>query len=154
MKKLLKTLIVTVMASALLAGCGGKEVSFNVSDLGNDLLTGITYQDELGMMDTQMASMFINLSDVNVVNGAVYEGSGATAEEIVVLECATDEDATKAKAALEERVSEQKDSFTDYVPEELTKLNDSVIVVTGKYAILSVSNDSATAKSIIDKYTK
>ena len=63
-----------------------------------------------------------------------------------------EEEAKKAEQVLKDRVSEQIESFTDYVPAELTKLNAAVIKVSGKYAVLSVSDDPEKAKKIIDKY--
>ena len=47
-------------------------------------------------------------------------------------------------------MSEQTENFTDYVPEEVPKLNDAVIITSREYAILSVSGDSAKAKDIIE----
>ena len=146
------TVVAMVMAVAVLAGCGGKAADFDVTALGNDLATKITYADTLAPMDLDMAGMFLNLSDVNVTKAAIYEGSGGTAEEIVVLECASDEDAKKAEEVLKTRVAEQVESFTDYVPEELTKLNAAVIKVNGKYAVLSVSDTPDEAKKIIEGY--
>ena len=89
---------------------------------------------------------------MNVTKAAIYEGSGGTAEEIVVLECASDDDAKAAEQVLKTRVAEQIESFTDYVPEELTKLNAAVIKVNGKYAVLSVSDTPDEARKIIDSY--
>ena len=146
------TLITAALAALVLMGCGGKKADFDVAELGNDLATNITYEDSLGQMDLDMAGMFLNLSDVNVAKAAIYEGSGGTAEEIVVLECASDEDAAKAEGVLKTRVSEQIESFTDYVPAELTKLNAAIVKVNGKYAVLSVSGSPEEAKKIIDKY--
>ena len=146
------TLITAALAALVLMGCGGKKADFDVTALGNDLATNITYEDSLGQMDLDMAGMFLNLSDVNVAKAAIYEGSGGTAEEIVVLECASDEDAAKAEGVLKTRVSEQIESFTDYVPAELTKLNAAIVKVNGKYAVLSVSGSPEEAKKIIDKY--
>lgn len=143
---------VVVTMLALVTGCGGKKADFDVASLGNDLATKITYADTLAPMDLDMAGMFLNLSDVNVTKASIYEGSGGTAEEIVVLECASDEDAKKAEEVLKTRVSEQIESFTDYVPEELTKLNAAVIKVNGKYAVLSVCDTPDEAKKIIDSY--
>ena len=140
-----------VTLCALLAGCA-KKADFDVDALAGDLNTKITYKDTLSPMDIDMAGMFLNLSDVNVIKAAIYEGSGGTAEEIVVLECAPADDAKKAEEVLKTRVSEQIESFTDYVPEELTKLNAAVIKVSGKYAALSVSDTSDEAKKIIDQY--
>lgn len=148
------TIIVTIvlLVAAMLAACGGKKADFDVASLGSDLDTKITYQDSLMEMDVDTAGMFLNLSDVAVTKAAIYEGSGGTAEEIVVLECATDDDAKKAEQVLKTRVAEQIESFTDYVPEELTKLNDAVIKVNGKYAVLSVSDSPDEARKIIDSY--
>ncbi len=145
--------VVTIAAMFLaLAACGKKAADFDVEALGNDLSQKITYADTLSPMDIDTAGMFLNLSDVNVTKAAIYEGSGGTAEEIVVLECASDDDAKKAEQVLKTRVSEQIESFTDYVPEELTKLNAAVIKVSGKYAVLSVSDTPDEARKIIDSY--
>ncbi len=151
MKKAILVLVSVVMVMTL-AACGGGKGDFDVDALGNDLSTKITYKDSLGKMDLDTASMFLNLSDLNVVKAAIYEGSGGTAEEIVVLECASDADASKAEQVLKDRVSEQIESFTDYVPEELTKLNAAVIKVSGKYAVLSVSDTPDEARKLIDQY--
>ena len=153
MRKMKKVLVVSMIAVfAMLTACGSKKADFDVSALGNDLATKITYADTLSQMDIDMAGMFLNLSDVNVTKASIYEGSGGTAEEIVVLECASDADAQKAEQVLKTRVSEQIESFTDYVPEELTKLNAAVIKVSGKYAVLSVSDTPDEARKIIDQY--
>lgn len=146
------TIIAVAVAVFTIIGCGGKKADFDVAALGNDLNTKITYQDSLMEMDLDTAGMFLNLSDVNVTKAAIYEGSGGTAEEIVVLECASDDDAKAAEQVLKTRVAEQIESFTDYVPEELTKLNAAVIKVNGKYAVLSVSDTPDEARKIIDSY--
>ena len=146
------TVIAVVAAAMMIVACGGKKADFDLAALGNDLNSKITYQDSLMEMDVDTAGMFLNLSDISVTKAAIYEGSGGTAEEIVVLECATDDDAKKAEQVLKMRVDEQIESFTDYVPEELTKLNDAVIKVSGKYAVLSVSDSPDEARKIIDSY--
>ena len=154
MKRLNVYLVMVAVCGAVFCGCGEKAASFDVTELGSALNSQITYQDELMLMDTDTASMFLNLSDINIVNSAIYEGAGATAEEIVVLECASAEDARKAENMMKDRVAEQKESFVDYVPEEVNKLNEAIIVTNGNYAVLSVSNDTAGAKKIIEQYMK
>ena len=152
MRKMKLFTIVTVVAAFVLGACGGKKADFDVEALGNELNEQITYADTLMPLDLDTAGMFLNLSEINVTKAAIYEGSGGTAEEIVVLECATEDDAKKAEEVLKTRVSEQIESFTDYVPGELTKLNAAVIKVNGKYAVLSVSNTPDVAGKIIGKY--
>ena len=152
MRKMKLFMIVTVVAAFVLGACGGKKADFDVEALGNELNEQITYADTLIPLDLDTAGMFLHLSEINVTKAAIYEGSGRPAEEIVVLECATEDDAKKAEEVLKTRVSEQIESFTDYVPGELTKLNAAVIKVNGKYAVLSVSDTPDEAGKIIGKY--
>lgn len=114
------------------------------------LLSEISYDDQLGEVDKDTAAMFLNFAEVEIEEAAIYESSGATAEEIVVLNCKDSDSAVKAKEAFSQRVEEQIENFTDYVPAEVPKLKDAVIISSGKYVVLSVSSDSSKAKSIIE----
>ena len=127
-----------------------KEVS--AAAIGSELREKIAYKDELSEIDTETLKMYIYLDDVTVNDAKIYESTGATAEEIVVLECASNDDAKKAQAAFEQRIEEQKESYEDYVPEELVKLSKPVIITKDNYAILSVSDEPDKAKEIIDAF--
>ena len=152
MKMRVIAVIATVMIGAgLLAGCGSKK-AMNTDEVAGRLLGEITYQDSLTKTDLDTAGMFLNLSGIEVTSAAIYESSGWTAEEIVVMECASTADADKAKAMMDARVEEQKTNFVDYVPEEMEKLNAAVIVESGNFAVLSVSDEPDKAKSILAEY--
>ncbi|MDY4429011.1 MAG: DUF4358 domain-containing protein [Lachnospiraceae bacterium] len=175
MKKLLMAALIGTMVFSI-TGCKGEEkevhdISINVNEeseeaedsadatenksvdakaIADSLLSEISYTDQLSAVDLDTAKMFLNFADVEINEAYIYESSGATAEEIVVLVCKDSDSAAKAKSAFEQRVSEQKENFTDYVPEEVPKLNDAVIITSREYAILSVSGDSSKAKDIIE----
>ena len=151
-KRVMAILTTMVLGAVLLAGCGGSKKEMNVDELSGRLLNEIKYQDTLSKMDLDTAGMFLNLSGFEITNAAIYESSGWTAEEIVVLQCASDADADQAKAALDARVAEQKTNFVDYVPEEMEKLNAAVVVKSGNTAVLSVSDEPDKAKEIIGEY--
>ena len=127
-----------------------EQKSVDAKAIADSLLSEISYTDQLSAVDLDTAKMFLNFADVEINEAYIYESSGATAEEIVVLVCKDSDSAAKAKSAFEQRVSEQKENFTDYVPEEVPKLNDAVIITSREYAILSVSGDSSKAKDIIE----
>lgn len=147
---LVSLILVFSMAFAM-TGCGSaKEMS--VSEVSGRLLKEIAYQDDLSKVDLDTAAMFLNLADIDIKEAAIYETSGWTAEEIVVIEGATSADADKARAMLETRLEEQKNNYVDYVPEEMDKLYAAVLVESGNFAILSVSNEPDKAKSIIAEY--
>lgn len=122
----------------------------DVNGIADTLKTNIEYQDELMEVSLDKASMFYDFSNVNIVEACIYESSGATAEEIVVLKCGDSQSVAAAKEVLENRVTEQIESFKDYVPEEVTKLKSAVIITNSDFAILSVSDNSDSAKQLIE----
>ncbi len=179
-KELLRRVLVLFVAGVLLAGCGSDkekegaeeqadvtieaeadngeggsaEASENEADIdkiADALKNEIAYKDELSSIDLDTAGMIFSFGDARIDKGIIYESTGATAEEIAVLECASPEDAGKAAQALELRVSEQKEAFEDYVPEELNKLSEAVIVTRGNTVILSVSDEPEKAKEIAQR---
>ena len=139
---------------ACIAGCGKKTVDVDAQGLADALKSGITYKDDLAPIDLETAQMFFNFGDANITEAVFYESSGATAEEIVVLKCAGEADAGMAEDSLKKRVEEQKESYTDYVPAELEKLNAAVVYRGGNCAVLSVSDEPDKAREIIDSYFK
>lgn len=148
-----KTLMITLVGTftiVLFTGCkkadNNKVIDAKV--LSDKLLNEITYEDELAEVDYEVV---YNMDDIKVNKSIVYIGSGATAEEIAVIECESKEDAKKAFTALNDRVEEQKVSFKDYVPKELEKLDEAVVIQKGNSVILSISNESEKAKDIIEK---
>lgn len=134
-----------------LSACSKKGTmkDIEVGTLAESLRNDIVYEDELSSIDLETAEAIYDITDIKIADSAIYVGSGATAEEIAVFQCETEEDAKKLETVLKSRVEEQTESFRDYVPKELEKLEKAVIVVKGKYVILSVSNEDAKAKEII-----
>ncbi len=153
MKKNFGVVIFTVAMSAFL-GCSAGKTEVDSQALANDLLNNISYEDELTDIGLDTAKMIFNFQDASITEGYFYEGSGGTAEEIVVVKCSSTEDAKKVVTSLETRVDEQIECFTDYVPKELEKLDTAIIQTVGDTVVLSVSNDPKKAKEIIDSCTK
>ena len=51
--------------------------------------------------------------------------------EIAVFSCTDDSAAQRVESALKQRVDSKKQSYVDYVPKEMTKLNDAVLIRRG-----------------------
>ena len=143
-----------VIMLAAMAGCGGAGADVNAQELADALKSGITYKDDLSAIDLDTAKMFYSFGDTNVTEAVFYESSGATAEEIAVIKCGSEADAGKAEDVLRNRVSEQIESYKDYVPAELEKLNAAVVYRKGSCAVLSVSDESDKAREIISSFVK
>ena len=148
------SVIMAVAASFALTACGAKK-DVDINALTTSLQNEIVYSDELSEipMDTAL-NMIYSFGDIEIPEAHILESSGATAEEIAVIKCANESDIEAVKSVLNDRIAEQKESFEDYVPEELNKLDAAVVYTSGCVAVLSVSDEPEKAKSIIESYVK
>ena len=150
-----KLIMVGLIGGAMIMSLGACKKTENkevdIATVSDGLLNEISYEDELSEVDYDLV---YDMEGIEVSESAVYVSSGATAEEIAAFKCKTEEDAKKVKEVLGNRVEEQKESFQNYVPEELEKLEKAVIVKEGKSVVLSISNDDQKAKEIIEEAVK
>jgi hypothetical protein len=167
MKKTICILAAAVMAvsASALASCGNSgsddstadsaaaaqtDVSASASDIADKLKSDITYVDQLNELSAEMVEKLYGISSDKYTDGKVYIGSGgATAEEIACFDAVDESAAEEIKTACETRVSNQIKQFENYVPAELDKLNDPVIVVKGSSVYMCVSDDNSKAEEII-----
>lgn len=148
MKKLIGS-VVLLAAAFLLAACGNGKKDIDINALAEELLEKVEFVDELSQVDQETAERLYNIKDA--VAQSVYIGSGATAEEIAVFELKDEAAAIDAKDAALQRMKEQKESFETYIPQEVEKLDQAIVKVSGKYLIVCVSNGN-TANKIIESY--
>ena len=68
---------------------------------------------------------------------------------------ASGKDRTEAAAALvtklEARNTDRIENYSSYIPSEVPKLEDAVIISGGRYVVLCVADDAAAAQKIVDK---
>ena len=156
-KKIAAAAAACVLALSL-AACGGgqsqtADVTIDVAALADSLHDGLTFQDQLTALDGVAAMGIYGLDSTTVSQIKVYVSTGATAEEIAVMETAGGDAVDTARAAAEKRVEDQKAAFENYQPKEMTKLGDPLIETRGKYVILCLSDANDAALAIIDEKT-
>lgn len=144
----MKKIVLISLILLLVSGCGKETTSFNPNDLANELLTEVDFDDELTLFAGDISKIY-DMPEVE--DYLIYIGSGATSEEIAIITLKNSSDEADVKAALEKRVEEQKQNFANYVPEEVSRLEKSIIKSNEKYVVLCVSSDNQ-AEKIIDKY--
>ena len=144
----MKKIVLISLILLLVSGCGKETTSFNPNDLANELLTEVDFDDELTLFAGDISKIY-DMPEVE--DYLIYIGSGATSEEIAIIPLKNSSDEEDVKAALEKRVEEQKQNFANYVPEEVSRLEKSIIKSNEKYVVLCVSSDNQ-AEKIIDKY--
>lgn len=76
---------------------------------------------------------------------------GATAEELAVFE-AKDADAAAALVEkLQARNADRIENYADYIPAEVPKLENAVILSGGRYVVLCVATDASAVRELAEK---
>lgn len=149
MKKAI-TLVFILAVSAALAACGnGSSKEINAQALSEELMEKVEFVDELSPVKSEMVPKLYGID--NAQEAYVYMGSGATAEEVAVFKFADEQAAEEGLAKLQDYIASRKDSFANYIPGEVARLDNAVIRQSGEYLALCVSEGS-TASEIISRY--
>ena len=152
MKKIIIAL--TVLLTFALCACGKSacDVTPDINEKAQALLTEITYEDELSEIDEDLISLLYSDLDLNdVTDKKVYVSSGATAEELALFLCKDESAAKNVMAAATQRVLEQKESYENYIPEEVARLDKMLILRRGNLVVLTVSSDPDKANEIFTR---
>lgn len=146
-KKILAVLSITM--AAVLAGCGAKTI--DVHELASSLASEGQFAEQLTEVSSDITEKRYGIEAADVEECAAYAGTKAVVDEVAVFKAANVEN---VKEQAQKHIETQKDSYSSYRPDEVPKLDDSVVTVSGDYVIVCISEDSSAAKSIIEKYTK
>lgn len=145
-------LLLALFSLLLAAGCskGDKQTEWDLTAYTDQLRNSIEYTDTLDEMDPELMNyLFSDVNPADVEEQIIYISTGTTAEEIAAFKAIDEEAAKRIEEGLTLRVESQIESFTDYVPAEVKRLEDAVLVRNGRCVILSVSGDPDTAKEIL-----
>ena len=156
MKKIVIMLLAALLLAAALCGCGGGKnaKTIDLDALGAELAQSEVFTDTMSQPAEGIAARIYGFEEADVKKCVLYTGTGATAEEIFLVETSGEKSVSALKGACESRIANQKTAFQNYVPEELVKLDDAVLVTEGNYVLLVISSDSAAARAIVEGYTK
>ena len=156
MKKRISILLLCVVMIFALAACSSapKEVSLDVNQVAQKLLSDGTFEDQMQPLEKAAALKLYDLQESDVTAECVYVGTGATPEEISVWQASSADTVKTIEAAAKDRIEVQKKSFESYRPEQMPKLDSPVLVTSGNYVIFCISGDNTSAQSIVDSFLK
>lgn len=147
MKKILMTAAVIVAAITITA-CGKKNV--DVSTLALELLNGGEYAERLNEVSTEVTEKRCGIDDELVEICAAFKGTSAVADEIIVIKT---KDTKEVNEKLNAHWESQIESYKDYLPSEVPKLEEAILYVYNDVVIFCVSEDTDKARQIIFDYT-
>ena len=152
-KKTLMTIIlfvVIVIIGGIIFFTRNKEnIQINIDELSQKLIAGDIFTDELTKVNSDIIMKDYSFTSDEIKEIVSYQGSGATSEELVILQVNDKSFLDSVKNKINTRLEERKEAFESYLPEEVFKIDDKLLEIEGNYVILCISNDSDTANKII-----
>ena len=149
MKKTVTISLCAALLALLLAGCGGAaQPEVELDELAFKIKDSVEFSEELYLLDEGIArELFGAPEDAQCV---AWAGAGATAEELAVFELADAEAAGALLDALRARNAEREESYAGYLPDEVPKLQNTLLLSNGRYVLLCTAPDTAGARSAWD----
>jgi len=124
---------------------GGK---YNAGIIGGEILSKPFFKDNLSRVSDALIVSNYNIDGDYIRSAALFMSGGSTAEEVAVFETDTHKNADKLKKLIKKRVENKKKDFENYLPAEMPKLNNPLIVQKGKVVVLVIS-DKADKETIL-----
>lgn len=144
----MKRVFSAILILLLLCSCAAEPLEIHVTDAASLLRGEVTFVDIMSDMDTNGICRIFALTETEVISAAGYVSTGATAEEIFVIEAA--EGKTEAvQQAIDAHMDYMIDGYSDYGPQEVPKLENAVIETHGNYIFLCVCDEPAQAQAVI-----
>ena len=126
-----------------------KEITIDIDKLSEDIIKNVDFEDEMNITDAETVKRLYNID--NAISEKVYLSSGATAEEVAIFEFASRENAKEAVEKVNERIENQKSSYSGYAPKEVKRLEDAILIQKDKYIVFCVTEDK-NAQKLISEY--
>ena len=80
--------------------------------------------------------------------------STGNADEIAMFQVKESDQVTAVKTLINERINDLKVRYEDYKPEEMSKLENAVVIEDGNYLFVVISPDNDKAREIVEAAIK
>lgn len=158
-KKILLSVIIIVILLVIIGAVlffnrTSEDIQIDIEELGTKIVESGAFEDELAKVDSSMIMQDYSFSADEIKEIVSYQGSGATSEEIVILQVNVKEQLNSVKEKINTRIEERKQAFENYLPEEVFKIDNNLLETKGNYVIFCISNDSNKVEEVINNYIK
>ena len=153
-KKMWKAALAVVLCLTLGACSNGQQAQapadYDPAAAAQALLDSDAFSGELSEISEDAVPAYYGLDEGSVQDCVAY-GSMAAGSEGFVVAVFTDEAAAKTGVeALQAWVDLQKSAQSNYMPEEVAKLDKAILDQRGASAVLVVPNDADAAQTVLD----
>lgn len=117
--------------------------------LADDVMASGAFSEELEELEQDMAVTLYGVDGNALEAVKAYHSSGASAEEVAVFRFLDEHGASEAKPALELYLSDRVESYADYLPGEVPKLESAICEQKGNTILLLVADDLEAAQTVL-----
>lgn len=147
----MKRYICILLCLAMLVSVTGcakmPEAPVNAQALFDTILAKVQFDTPLENAGENTALYFTNLPAGVALT--LFVGSGYYADEAILVTAETQEDADAAEALLRSHLQQRRDQFANYLPEEVSKIDDAVLWRQDNVMILCITRDVDTLKQLL-----
>ena len=147
-------IILIIIGIIIFLNMKNENIQINIEKLSEEIFKSESFEDELIKVDSEMVMNNYGFTNEEIKQLISYQGSGATSEEILVLEANDKSKLNNIKEKINVRLAERKEVFESYLPKEVYKIDNNILSIKGNYVILCVSNDSNKVNDTINNYLK
>ena len=147
-------IILIIIGIIIFLNMKNENIQINIEKLSEEIFKSESFEDELIKVDSEMVMNNYGFTNEEIKQLISYQGSGATSEEIVIIQVNEKNNINSIKERINERLNERKEAFASYLPKEVYKIENNVLKVEGNYVILCISNDAKKVSDAINNYIK
>ena len=157
MRRILSLFFIFALVMGLMAGCGKEEKSSDPECA--DILNSFENMTEEGFDiyytagDSEYEDNYENMYGISREliddGGIIYTEKGGLADEISIFHLKDTKDMELAKEKLNDRLETRRNQFAGYKPEEVYKIDNAVITITGNFIALVISSDPPMTESVL-----
>lgn len=151
--KNIKLGLLVIAALLFITGCS--EQKLDLTKTSETIMNTIEFDDELVKLSDNVVKDQYELPETGIEEYVIYvSGTRATANEFAIFKVADENAANAVKTALATRVATQIANYENYVPGELNRINNKLIVHKGNYILFAVTNSNEDIQDIFNNALK
>lgn len=149
MKKIIFSICLLLVCAFLFAACGKQEgEAFDAEKAFERILSEVKYGAKLEDVSKSAEFAFSGVPEGTEIRFWTSE-DGKLADAAILFKAKELSDMTAIKTAVEQYVAQRKTEAERYSPEEVSKLENTVILENGVYLIVCVTDDVNAARDIL-----
>lgn len=156
LKIILLTGLMLIGISCFTACEGSNEISLenqpNTADIANAVMEAVDFPSATAKTINDLNN-YIDLEIENIYQMSYYIcGSGAYPDELLILKLKDKSYSEDAKKAIQKKLDSQIETYRDYTPDEMYKLDGAKIIVKNNWVFFFATADNDKTEEIINSY--